>query len=544
METPVKRIDWELGELGGNGGNWEQGGPNTLRNHLPRDTKPFSYHHGAIFAATTPYLPPWRHICRHDAIFAATTPYLPPRRHICRHDAIFAPTITFLPHQPPVLRLLHKIRLKLCKVSISGCISGQTPRGRATRSAPRPPRNTTPPRRGGPGMAAPRPTSSTRSTRRGGRGHRGGKPQKHACVVCGKSFSRAASLTRHHKLHVGEQRFTCPTCRRSFACGSALREHRDGASCRHRPHKCRGCEKRFASAKSLQKHRKVGGAGPPAEQRVPLPRLRQDPDVQRGAGDAPADPHRERPYGCPECGKRFMATKSLNKHRKRHTENGAFACPDCGKTLTSKSTLIIHRRIHTGERPYTCPDCGKSFMATKSLSKHRKSHAEGAARPKTTENRPKSSGVAAHVGSRGVNPGEAFLEGPSLKKRQKDQALDKPHQCPHCGIRFTLHSTLLLHQKSHVGPRPYVCSECGKGFRDATTLRRHHRIHTGEKPYECSYCQKSFRASSTLIIHRRIHTGEKPYKCTKCPKCFMSSSSLMKHLRTHLRKELLLGPSQ
>ncbi|NWU98026.1 REPI1 protein, partial [Upupa epops] len=73
----------------------------------------------------------------------------------------------------------------------------------------------------------------------------------------------------------------------------------------------------------------------------------------------------ERPYGCPDCGKSFMASKSLSKHRKVHQLQGGggsvFVCPDCGKKLTSRATLVIHRRIHTGERPYGCPDCGKSF---------------------------------------------------------------------------------------------------------------------------------------------------------------------------------------
>ncbi|NWX17185.1 ZN211 protein, partial [Aegotheles bennettii] len=69
----------------------------------------------------------------------------------------------------------------------------------------------------------------------------------------------------------------------------------------------------------------------------------------------------ERPYGCPDCGKTFMATRALNKHRKSHTGGGdAFVCPECGKKLNSKSTLVIHRRIHSGERPYACPDCGKT----------------------------------------------------------------------------------------------------------------------------------------------------------------------------------------
>ncbi|NWV33550.1 ZN662 protein, partial [Grantiella picta] len=69
----------------------------------------------------------------------------------------------------------------------------------------------------------------------------------------------------------------------------------------------------------------------------------------------------ERPYECPDCGKGFMATKSLSKHRQSQHVLGGFICGDCGKTLSSQPALVIHRRIHTGERPYECPDCGKGF---------------------------------------------------------------------------------------------------------------------------------------------------------------------------------------
>ncbi|KAK2847644.1 hypothetical protein Q7C36_009326 [Tachysurus vachellii] len=110
---------------------------------------------------------------------------------------------------------------------------------------------------------------------------------------------------------------------------------------------------------------------------------------------------------------------------------------------------------------------------------------------------------------------------------------EEMHDCPDCGMSFTLPSHLEVHQRVHVGEKPYPCSQCGKSFTQQSNLRTHVRIHTGEKPYRCSHCSKSFTHRSSLHLHQRIHTGERPYHCLYCDKSFIQQSAFQQHQRIH-----------
>lgn len=59
----------------------------------------------------------------------------------------------------------------------------------------------------------------------------------------------------------------------------------------------------------------------------------------------------------------------------RDPSASSFACTwnGCGKIFTRKNTLSIHvRTAHLGERPFECPDCGRRFAHKHLVSRHRR----------------------------------------------------------------------------------------------------------------------------------------------------------------------------
>ncbi|XP_068606444.1 gastrula zinc finger protein XlCGF49.1-like [Brachionichthys hirsutus] len=136
-------------------------------------------------------------------------------------------------------------------------------------------------------------------------------------------------------------KFTCPSCGRSFSHGGALTRHMKS----HRSTFCNICKQYFPKRQKMTSHTCV-----------PSP---------------PAGGHSR---SCELCGKAFANQSALRIHYVVHTGEKPYRCSLCGKRFTQKGNLKCHLRIHTGERPFRCGRCGKTFTQKVNLNHHLTAH--------------------------------------------------------------------------------------------------------------------------------------------------------------------------
>lgn len=224
----------------------------------------------------------------------------------------------------------------------------------------------------------------------------------HSCLYCSQNFLSPSALASHILSH------------------NRHREDNKKSSKRGKKrHQCGICLKTFTRASGLSGHLQLHSRT--ERRRQPNPNL-----------------------CCHVCGKLFTRRAGLNAHVLQHGGIFRFWCdePDCGKGFVHTYQLIRHKRLHSGALPYSCNVCGRCFRHN-DLSKHMRTH---------TGDKPYN---CQHCG-------KAFAFSSSLRTHERMHLAVKEHVCEICNMGFTTSAGLRRHAMCHEDE--FLCPSCGKIF--------------------------------------------------------------------------------
>lgn len=183
--------------------------------------------------------------------------------------------------------------------------------------------------------------------------------EKHfRCHACGKEFAQRVHLTTHARLHSGDLPYECEDCGKRFSQRCHLTRHRGTTG--QPEHTCSLCSRKFVTQPCLNAHlqRMHGGA---------LQRTHRG-GTQCGTKQKQEEEEEEdKSVG-------GMKSKAQGGGGSRSKVRAKVECEVCHKSFRKPSHLRHHRYTHTGERPYPCPQCGRRFSEASSLRRHMTSH--------------------------------------------------------------------------------------------------------------------------------------------------------------------------
>lgn len=203
------------------------------------------------------------------------------------------------------------------------------------------------------------------------------------CEICDKTFASERNLTRHLKLHRGDEKPPSLTTRttseiRCNLCLMACTASKDMVTHLKQCHPdaefetfpCQHCDDVFFSAASRANHNNIHSdiygcdiCGKRHYSKLMLQRHRH----AKHAIPMNDDQYRD----CPVCDKRYIKGADYVRHMRTH-EVEKFECVICGRKFREQEQLRIHERIHFEEKPMECVACGARFGSAASLSRHRK----------------------------------------------------------------------------------------------------------------------------------------------------------------------------
>uniref|UniRef100_A0A8C5C0K7 C2H2-type domain-containing protein n=1 Tax=Gadus morhua TaxID=8049 RepID=A0A8C5C0K7_GADMO len=330
--------------------------------------------------------------------------------------------------------------------------------------------------------------------------------RRFTCANCKTLFSTVEELRGHNCSKYSDKPYRCPLCGREFQFKVAIPRHMQIHSLEN-IFQCQECNKHFSDGAAFRAHQRCHAA--------------------------------LKPYECLECGMVFKHYSVMEDHRRKHTENmPSHQCSVCGKTFKYSSLLHQHQYLHTGQKPFCCPECGKKFAFAQNLKAHYRQHRLSTTTYLVPPDKPsKQDPVPTTEPANGLGKENTEYEklDNTPTKETKPMISEKGYNCPQCPSIFHNKRRIECHSKLH------KCPQCSKMFHQRSVFEAHMRVHSKEKPYLCNVCGKSFRCNSYLRQHLIIHTGEKPHKCPDCGKEFAFLQNMKTHLKLHQAKPFRCG---
>ncbi|XP_071495353.1 uncharacterized protein [Diadema antillarum] len=333
------------------------------------------------------------------------------------------------------------------------------------------------------------------------RTHTGEKPFQ--CNVCGHRFSKKTNLKQHELQHTGIKAFSCSKCPKSFYRKASLMWHEKIHQNRER-FLCKECGKLFFKESSRDKHAKKA----------------------HGNSNG-CEGTNEEQHGTEEIEKEIDQSYSqAEKNDIEESSSSSMLQNAVDKRTPSKNT------VNDGTDS-TCEECGKTFLARRSLLRHyRAIHNRYISRNGDGDS-PK---VKKHFSCRICS--DTF---PTDHLRHVHEASHSnlSFTCEQCNKVFSTRQLLVKHQKVHSEVKPHVCEQCGRAFTIKWYLNRHINIvHSEAYTYTCTICGKKFKAKTALSVHMQLHNVDgKIYECDQCDSEFHVKRYLARHKRKYHRKE-------